>query len=257
MIYNYHTHTKRCGHATDDAEEYILTAIAGGIKCMGFSEHFPYICENGFEASFRLPVSEIKEYFEELSFLREKYKDKIDIKIGFEMEYYPDKFEKMYNSAVEYGAEYLILGPHYITEESPDGIYVNKKTEDAEFLKAYASTVADGIRTKRFTYVAHPDVIKFTGDAEIYKKEMRKICVASKEAGIPLEINFLGIRDNRNYPSALFWGIAGKEQCPVTFGCDAHSEKTAFDKESFEKAKELVKKYNLNYIGKPELIKIG
>ena len=77
---------------------------------------------------------------------------------------------------------------------------------------------------------------------------MRKICIASKEAGIPLEINFLGIRDNRNYPCKLFWEVTGEVQSPVTFGCDAHSKNTAFDKESLEKANELVKKYNLNYI---------
>jgi len=35
----------------------------------------------------------------------------------------------------------------------------------------------------------------------VFKTEMRKICVASKEYNIPLEMNFLGIRDNRCYPN--------------------------------------------------------
>ena len=104
-----------------------------------------------------------------------------------------------------------------------------------------------------FTYVAHPDIINFTGDAEVFKTEMTRLCEASKKFSVPLEINFLGIRDNRNYPNELFWEIAGKCEAPVTFGFDAHDVASACEKVSLERAKELVKKHNLNYIGKPEL----
>ena len=91
---------------------------------------------------------------------------------------------------------------------------------------------------------------------ELYKKEMRKICVESKKLNIPLEINFLGIRDGRAYPRMLFWELAREEQCPVTFGFDAHDVNSAFDGESFVKAMEMVEKYKLNYIGKPDIVKL-
>ena len=83
---------------------------------------------------------------------------------------------------------------------------------------------------------------------------MQKICLASKEYNIPIEINFLGIRDKRIYPNEWLWEVASKIQCPVTFGFDAHDVHSAFDGESLVKAKGLVKKYNLNYIGKPKLL---
>lgn len=83
---------------------------------------------------------------------------------------------------------------------------------------------------------------------------MEKICRASKEYNIPVEINFLGIRENRRYPNPWFWEIAGKLGCPVTFGLDAHEAEAAYDGASLVKAKELVKKYNLNYIGRPKLL---
>ena len=54
------------------------------------------------------------EYANRLAVLREKYKDKIEILIGFESEYYPDVFGDMVKNALKLGGEYLILGAHYL-----------------------------------------------------------------------------------------------------------------------------------------------
>ena len=83
---------------------------------------------------------------------------------------------------------------------------------------------------------------------------MRRLCITSRELKVPLEINFLGIRGGRNYPNDALWQVAGEEKSPVVFGFDAHDIYSAFDGESLSKAKEIVQKYNLNYIGRPELV---
>jgi len=121
-------------------------------------------------------------------------------------------------------------------------------------LQKYTNCIVDGIKSGVFTYIAHPDVINFVGDVEIFQREIQKICIAAREFDIPLEINFLGIRDGRNYPNDAFWEIAGEEKSPVTFGFDSHEAIDAYDGNSLVRAMELVKKYNLNYIGKPKLI---
>ena len=253
MNYNYHAHTYRCGHASGTPEEYIERAIQCGVTHMGFSDHMAHICADGSEASFRVPFTDAKEYISEISSLREKYADKIDIKIGFEMEYYPECFESMLRDARNFGAEYLILGQHYTCEEYTGMPHTMKPTEDTTYLHDYVSCVVAAMKSGAFTYVAHPDIINFTGDKELFKKASREICVASRAFNVPLEINFLGIRGNRNYPNDMFWEIAGEEHSPVTFGFDAHETENAFDAASLKKAKNMVEKYNLNYIGKPEL----
>jgi histidinol-phosphatase (PHP family) len=254
MNYNYHTHTFRCNHANGTPEEYIQRAIENGIEYMGFSEHFPYICRDGFEARYRLPVAQLKEYFEELYELREMYAGWIDLKIGFELEYYPELFDIMLKNAISYGAEYLILGQHFIQEEHPDGVYAMTPSESEDELKQYVDCVVAGIKSGVFTYIAHPDLFNYVADEDIYRREMKRICIASLEYNIPLEINFLGIRTNRNYPNNIFWEIAGEVGCPVTFGFDAHDTLSAFDEDSFVKANDIVETYNLNYIGMPKLI---
>jgi histidinol-phosphatase (PHP family) len=254
MIYNYHTHTYRCGHATGTDEEYIERAIQCNVKYMGFSDHIPLMCDDGYESDFRIPMAQAKSYVEDLSKLKEKYKDEIDIKIGFEIEYYPEDFDKMLKNAINWGAEYLILGQHFLANENSGGRHTMFKTDYVEDLKKYVSLVVSAIKTGFITYVAHPDIFNFTGDKEEYKKEMKKICVASLEHNVPLEINFLGIFENRDYPKSMFWQIAGEVGSPVTFGFDAHAPERAFDGESLKTAKEMVDTYKLNYIGQPDII---
>ena len=254
MQYNYHTHTVRCHHASGEAEEYVIRAIENGVKYMGFSDHVPLKFTDGKESGHRIPVCEGKAYCDEMKALAEKYNDKIQIKVRFEMEYYPEYFEKTIKEVKEYGGEYLILGQHFLKPENSGAFPTIKPNESADELKEYVSTVISAIKTGVFTYVAHPDIFNFVGDAEIYKSEMRRLCITSRELKVPLEINFLGIRGGRNYPNDALWQVAGEEKSPVVFGFDAHDIYSAFDGESLSKAKEIVQKYNLNYIGRPELV---
>ncbi len=256
MDYNYHTHTHRCRHATGEMEDYIKTSINGGIKYMGFSDHIPLKFTDGTESFFRVPVSEGKIYCDEVKALAEKYRDKIEIKVGFECEYYVEYFDEMVQKAIEYGAEYLILGAHYLKPDNLSVRHTIDGTDSIQMLSEYVKNVIAAMKTNVFTYVAHPDIFKFTGDMSVYRKEMRKLCRASKEMNVPIEINFLGIREGRNYPNDNFWSVAGEEKSPVTFGFDAHDVSSAYDADSIICAKKLVDKFNLNYIGKPDLVQL-
>ncbi len=253
MDYNFHTHTYHCHHASGTPEEYIKNAIAGGIKYMGFSDHAPLILDDGTQTGHRVPMEELDDYISELRALREKYKDEIDITIGFEIEYYPEYFGDMVENLKKHGGEYLILGQHYVMPENIQKVNNYSPDDDEERLKLYVLRVIEAMRTGMITYIAHPDTISFTGDEDVYEAKMTELCRAAKEYDVPLEINFLGIRLDRRYPKENFWKIAGRVGAKVTFGFDAHNAVDAADLESLKKAKELVNKYNLNYIGMPKI----
>ena len=254
MTYNYHTHTARCGHASGTEEEYIQRAIQGGVARMGFSDHAPFRFPDGHESGYRVPTDRAEDYFATLNALRDKYQGQIELKIGFEMEYYPTYFAAMLEQVRTMGCEYLVLGQHFSGDEWPGGFYVANPTDNAELLREYVTNVLTAMDTGVFSYVAHPDLFRFTGDEATYCREMRAICAAAREKHIPLEINFLGIRGGRHYPWALFWQVAGEERAPVTFGYDAHDAAGAHDAASLPKAMELVEAYQLNYIGEPKLV---
>ncbi len=255
MNYNFHTHTYHCHHASGTPEEYVQRAIQNGITEMGFSDHFPLMFEDGSENSARVPVAEAKTYREEILSLKEKYKDQIKIFLGFEMEYYRALFPEMKQKAIAYGAEYLLLGEHYtLPENTPEtNRHTCRLTTNRNDLIFYTDTVIEGMKTGAFTYVAHPDVLNFSADEALIIKEAKRLAAASVETGIPLEINFLGIRDGRHYPSLTFWRAAAELNPPVTFGFDAHTVESAYDGASLEVAKKMAKELGLNYIGKPTL----
>ena len=257
MCANYHTHTSRCGHATGCEEEYILRAIENGIKIMGFSDHMPFRFPDGHQSGFRVPMEQAQEYMSVLSALREKYQGQIELHIGFEMEYYPLYFKEMLVCAKALGAEYLILGQHFIGNEGPDGRYVALPSNRAAELTEYVDCVIAGMESGAFRYVAHPDVIRFEGDPETYERENRRLCMAAKKLDMPLEINFLGIRDHRHYPADRFWEIAGECGCKAIFGFDSHTTADAYDGASLERARHLLETCHLELVeclefGSPE-----
>ena len=253
MKYNYHTHTYRCNHATGNEREYIENQISIGIKKLGFSEHIPFIYPHGKENSYRLPKTQEKEYIDAISSLREEYSDKIKIYIGYEMEYLPKHFDEMIADAKVSGAEYLILGQHSVGYDGIDLHWSVDATDDVKKLREYADCVVAAMMSGYISFVAHPDIFNFTGDINIYREQMRRICVASNETDTPLEINLLGIRQNRNYPNEEFWKVAGEEKCNVVFGFDIHDVSAACDTASLKYANELVKKYNLTFLDDPKI----
>lgn len=253
MIYNYHTHTTRCHHAIGTDEEYIERAIEAGIKYLGFSEHIPFAFPDGHESFYRVDMSAGKEYVETVKALAKKYSDKIHISVGFEMEYYPSFFDKMLENAINFGAEYLILGQHFISDEWPDGTGTRGESPDVDRLRTYTDSVVAAIKSGVFSYVAHPDTLNFTGDGEIYYHEAKRLCRASKEYGVPLEINLHGLVKQRHYPSDRFFAIAGEVGAPITFGFDAHDSLALLNSDVVRSASEMVTRHRLNYIGMPIL----
>ena len=254
MDYNYHTHTKYCNHASGEMEDYVKYAVKHGIRYMGFSDHSPFVCP-GYESHDRIRTDQLPEYFAEGNRLRKKYQHDLDLKIGFEMEYYPLYFCSMLKTVLDAGAEDLILGQHFVKNEYPDLIMSFYATDNEEYLLDYTDCVLKGIQSGVFTYVAHPDVFNYQGkNTALYDEEMERICLASKEYHIPLEINFGGARSKLYYPKDRFFQIAGSVGCPITMGMDAHCATDAYDEESIAFGKDMIKRHRLNYIGRPSLI---
>ena len=73
---NYHTHTFRCGHASDFSdEEYVVSAINNGFEVLGFSDHImlPGISQPRIRGDYSL----LDDYVNSINTLKEKYKNTI------------------------------------------------------------------------------------------------------------------------------------------------------------------------------------
>lgn len=244
MFANYHTHTPRCKHAKGTEREYIEAAIKAGYHVLGFADHGTYLIDN-FGYSFRMRPEEVSGYIETLKELREEYKNDIKIHIGFELEYYPTYFDRTIEFLKQFDYEYLILGQHHI-DDGLERSHVMKPGNGDDVLEKYVDLVIAGIKTGRFSYVAHPDVLNYSGgDDAFYKAQMTRLCRAAKEAGVPLELNCLGVRDGRCYPTEKFWKIAGDIGNSVIIGVDAHEPEALLNRDVVRRCEEISRKFDL------------
>lgn len=246
MIANYHTHTTRCHHASGKEEDFVLRAIGNGLQILGFSDHVPMPFPDGHQSGFRVRIEELEDYVRTVEALREKYADRIRILLGFEAEYYPALFEDMLSMLSKYDYDYLIMGQHFIGNE--DGPYSGTPTDDPARLTQYVDQVITGLKTDKFTYLAHPDLLNYTGDDAHYEREMTRLCRACLDMGIPLEVNLLGMEGGRHYPSDRFFRIAGKLQVPVILGCDAHHLNAVADSDIIARGEEFCRRHGLTIL---------
>lgn len=255
MIANYHTHTWRCKHASGEEREYVENAIAGGLKILGFSDHTPMPYEGGYVSNVKMDIDELEGYVDTVLQLKAEYRKEIEIHLGLEVEYYPRYFDALLQITGQYPIEYFLLAQHYLGNETDD-FFCGRPTDDPDRLKKYCVQSREALETGYFTYFAHPDLLNFTGDPEIYDRQIREFCCFAKERDIPLEINFLGIWDRRHYPNRKFWKIAGEVGNTVVFGADAHQPEKVWNPAALSEAEKIVEDYGLRLMDVVELKKV-
>jgi histidinol-phosphatase (PHP family) len=195
LIANYHTHTKRCGHATGADEAYVVEALGDGMTELGFSDHImlPGFNEPGVRGNYEVCA----DYIQSINSLKEKYKDRMKIFVGFEAEsfqvYFPYYQELIDNKVIDY----MILGNHCQMNESKQLVSFFGKITTPAGLYLYRDLALSALQTGFFSCFAHPDyfmssIEKTDRDVRNVSKDLIEACIG---LDIPLEINVAGIRN--------------------------------------------------------------
>lgn len=247
MIANYHAHTIRCNHAFGTEKEYVEAAIGRGLKIFGFSDHTPQNFPGDYYTHMRMRPYQLLDYCAAVLKLRQEYRGQIEIPLGLEVEYYPAFWNDLISRAQDAGIEYLILGQHWLGNEIGEPGSAAACC-DEQTLRRYCRQVIDAMETEKLTYVAHPDLINFVGDQQIYRRQTRDLCRAAKQMEIPLEINLLGLSYGRHYPSEAFWEVAAEEGCQAILGLDAHAPDHIMNIEMEQRALEMVQRLGIELL---------
>ena len=156
---NYHTHTRFCD-GKNSPEEIVREAIRLGCPELGFSGH----SYTFFDESYCMSQAGTQEYIAVIRALQKKYRDKINILLGAEQDYYSNAPTGEY--------DYVIGSVHYVKK---DGCYLpvdeGKEIQQENvrkfyngdfygFIEDYYETVADLYRKTRCQIVGHFDLIK-------------------------------------------------------------------------------------------------
>jgi len=218
-----HNHTTRCNHAEGTVDEYIQKAIALGIDIYGFSEHAPM----DFDEGYRLSFYEMEAYVHDILAAKEKYKDDIEILLGYEVDWLPGHMDERVLGA---DVDYLIGSVHFIDKwsfDNPEFIGGWKNRNIDEIWQAYFEATEAMAKSGYFDIAGHLDLIKVF--KYLPKQDVRLLAkdslAAIKKNGMVLELNAAGLRKpvGEVYPSRALLEEAYALDIPITFGSDAHS----------------------------------
>ena len=248
--YNYHTHTYRCGHAIGKDEEYVKAAIKVGIKSFGFSDHvfLPGVHEEGIRADYE----ELDEYINSINALKEKYKDKIEIYVGFEAEHFPEFIDYYKDLLDSKKIDYLILGHHSYLVDNKVTDYFYKGCPKSNLYR-YTEDIIEGMRSGLYKYVCHPDL--FMDYYPEFDEDMRvcsiKIIEEAERLNLPLEVNLGGIGEpfwdmEHNYSCRGFFELTKNYNVKIILGLDSHNPKE-INEANIEKAMNFIMTLSLNF----------
>lgn len=188
---NYHTHTVMCD-GSDTPEDVVLEAIAKGFRHLGFSGHMDPDIHMDWPA-----------YVAEVSRLRRKYADRLDILMGVEL-------DNVYDPACCPGAEYVIGSTHFLDVDSPVPMSVDSSLANVSALcrdyfggdyyalsRAYFELEAKVYDRLHCTWVGHFDLVtRFNDEAHFLDESDPRYTGPALEAmeylvgeGVPFEIN--------------------------------------------------------------------
>ena len=218
-----HNHTTRCNHAIGTVDEYVQRAIELGIDIYGFSEHAPM----DFDENYRLKFDEMDAYVSDILQAKERYKNDIDILLGYEVDWLQGHMDERVLHA---NVDYLIGSVHFIDKwgfDNPEFIGGWKEKDIDEIWQAYFEATEAMAKSGKFDIVGHLDLIKVfkfmpKQDVRLLAKDVLQ---AIKKSHMVMEINTAGLRKpiGEMYPSRALLEEAYALDIPITFSSDAHA----------------------------------
>ncbi len=257
MLQNLHTHTTFCD-GRDTPEEMIETAIQKGFDSLGFSSHAKTLIGDDCE------LSSLSGYKDEILRLRDKYKDKIEILFGTELDYYSEKVMP------DLDFDYKICSVHYSYE---NGVYVSYdhsyemsvqyikecfSGDSMAYAKHYYEILSDMPNKIRGDFVGHFDLVTkfsekhpelFDTESDIYRSLALDALYAVREKMEFFEVNTGVIgRGHRKmpYPAPFILDEMKKLDCKLIITSDCHNR--SFLDVGFAEAREYVKAHGFDTV---------
>ena len=266
---DYHIHSKLCRHGEGALEDYVKSAIQKGLTEIGFCEHFPqeFLLEDLPKQyhnlipikDYAMPKDQFPSYIEQVLDLQEKYKDKITIKLGTEIDFLKNKTDYILGEIKKFPFDYVYGSIHQIYFDGKPFAFDDSRFLDLsdkynieECYKVYFTTLDELIRSKLFDVVSHLDLIKKYGfrlkNLTKYKILISQILISIRENDLIMELNTAGARKKVGefYPEDFILKKAYERGIEITLGSDAHKPNEVGYK--FDEAIKKIKEIGFEYI---------
>jgi len=204
-----HMHSKLCGHAVGEIDDYVERAIELALEAVGFSFHLPITIP----VPYKVNVSreELDFLATEIDRLRAKYGRSIPILFGGEADYLPDRVDEAAELAQAYPFDFLIGSVHFIGDwafDHPASVERFADWERRHLYEAHFALVREAMATGIFDIMGHVDLVKkfghrLEGD---WSDLIHEVCDTARRHNVCVEINTAGFDKpaGEQYASADF-----------------------------------------------------
>ncbi|MGL5693488.1 MAG: histidinol-phosphatase HisJ, partial [Peptostreptococcaceae bacterium] len=239
-----------CPHGSNDTiEEYINKALEIGLDEITFTEHLPLpknFVDPSPENDSAMDMESLDKYIEEVQSLKSKYKDKIKINVGVEVDYI-EGYESEIKELLDQYGEYFddsILSVHMLNIN--DGYYLIDYSKDefknisnmlsgvSNVYYKYYKTVKKAVSADLGKYkpkrIGHINLVRKFNNIFPYNYEnnivLEELLIQIKEKGYELDYNVSGLFKedcNETYIDGPLLKLIKKYDIPMVFGSDSHS----------------------------------
>ncbi|MCD0461556.1 histidinol-phosphatase HisJ family protein [Roseiconus lacunae] len=223
MLFESHSHTPLCKHATGDPVEYAAVAESRGLSGLHVTCHNPM--PDGFSSNVRMGLDEFDEYVDLVAKATDEFRGRVDVCLGLEADYF-EGYEAFLEKQLGSADFHFVLGSVHpqIAE------WRKKYWEDdlTEVQRTYFNLLAKTAETGMFDSVSHPDLIKnFTKEAwdtSVALEFIRPALDRIAATGVAMELNTSGVlkRISEMNPFPDMLREMNLRGIPVTLGADAH-----------------------------------
>lgn len=231
---NFHVHSEFC-HGVGNPEEYIKAGIINNVESIGFSSHAPL----PFYKEWTIKDEKLNEYCNCIKSLKNKYRNRINIFLGLEVDYIPglNRFESFRTLGVDYliGSNHFIgkdkSGKHRRIESSKTRGIIQNNVE--HYIENYYQSISEMVVLEKPDIVGHFDLIKkvnlfdsyFDQSEGWYQNLVDKTLEIIAKSNTIIEVNTSNLIKGSN--SWLFPSIEILKKCyiqkiPITISSDAH-----------------------------------
>jgi len=279
---DWHTHNLMCHHAIGSVKDYVKKAIELNLDTIGLSDHFPYDYLEGLNGipieEYSMNLKDIESYISKIEALKKKYQKKINVRIGFEIDFIENQINKLniYLNKFKPRLDYILGSVHILFSETGRPWAM----DDSRFLEMYNSIGTNNVFLKYyqtlrkminstdfdFDIVSHFDLPKkfnkIPSSSDELTNEINKTLDCVKKRHFTIEINSSGLRKEvkEQYPSENIIKTMYELDIPILLGSDAHDpNELAYD---FNKITKLLKDIGYNQLivfnkRKPSFIEIN
>lgn len=218
MIVDYHIHTSASPDGQGDFTQFINEARKKAIDEIGFSEHL-------LDRPVR-PIDFFDGYVER--FLRIKKEAPMPVRLGAEVDYFPDQIAAIKKLVARFPFDYVIGSVHFLEDWPIDSFELQSyfRKDIMKIYEDYFAAIRGLCKSRLFDVLGHADIVKIFG----YRPESDITRIFEDTAqtiaqnDICVEVNTAGLfRPCREiYPSRQLLEMLRQRNVPVTLASDAH-----------------------------------